>query len=96
MCGLPNNRSFKRKVLLYSRASHLHVQIKKTELDARGGEGSDYGKALTCYLHLFTRDTELIVMPRVRIFEYKPKDLVCFANWHYFLARVNSSIMYAT
>lgn len=46
-----NNPPIKRKVLLYSRASLLHVQIKKTELDARGREGSEYGKRkdMICY-----------------------------------------------
>jgi len=39
-----NNPSIKRTVQLYSRASHLHVQIKKKELDARGRHGSEYAR----------------------------------------------------
>ena len=40
--GLP----FKKKVQLYSRTSGRFIQIKKTELDARGKNGSQYGKGL--------------------------------------------------
>lgn len=40
--GLP----FKKKVQLYSRTSRPFIQIKKTELDARGKNGSQYGKGL--------------------------------------------------
>lgn len=38
-----NNHPIKRKVQLYSRASQLHVQIKKTAMDASGQDGSQYG-----------------------------------------------------
>jgi len=40
----PNNHPVKRTVQLFSRASKLHVQITKTELDARGRDGSGFGK----------------------------------------------------
>lgn len=42
----PENPPTKRTVQLYSRASKLHVQIMKTELDARGRDGSGYGKKI--------------------------------------------------
>lgn len=53
MCGFVHNETFKtdknnppikRKVQLYSRASQLHIQIRKSEVDARGQDGSEYGK----------------------------------------------------
>lgn len=53
MCGFVHNESLKtdknnapvkRKVLLYSRASQLHVQIKRSELDARGQDSSEYAR----------------------------------------------------
>ncbi|KAL9983822.1 hypothetical protein ACROYT_G006058 [Oculina patagonica] len=40
----PQNPPTKRTVQLYSRASKLHVQIMKTELDARGRDGSGYAR----------------------------------------------------
>lgn len=39
-----NNHPIKRKVQLYSRASQLHVQIKKTAMDASGEDGSQYAR----------------------------------------------------
>ncbi|KAJ7336579.1 Fibroblast growth factor 18 [Desmophyllum pertusum] len=39
-----NNHPVKRTVQLYSRASKLHIQIMKTELDARGRDGSGYAR----------------------------------------------------
>ena len=55
MCGFVHNETFKtdknnppikRKVQLYSRASQLHIQIRKSEVDARGQDGSEYGKEI--------------------------------------------------
>jgi len=40
----PNNHPVKRNVQLFSRASKLHVQITKTELDARGRDGSGFAR----------------------------------------------------
>lgn len=39
-----NNHPVKRTVQLFSRASKLHVQIMKTELDARGRDGSGFAR----------------------------------------------------
>ncbi|XP_074613029.1 fibroblast growth factor 18-like [Acropora palmata] len=53
MCGFVHNETFKtdknnppikRKVQLYSRASQLHIQIRKSEVDARGQDGSEYAR----------------------------------------------------
>lgn len=38
----PNNHPVQKKVRLYSRASRLHVQITKTEVDARGQNDSEH------------------------------------------------------
>lgn len=47
-----NNPPVKRTVQLFSRASKLHVQIMKTELDARGRDGSGFGKLIGSKLPL--------------------------------------------